>query len=137
MKKSLLLWNLKNLTLLCCSLDPLTNKHCRAWSSMNSFWIDSRTCQKKKILLSARKRSNNYLKLSKENFLGNMMLSHWPCITWKFFMIWLHKILKLIFQKQLSSPGNRCAEHWRKLPNLTAFFEIFLYLKNNDSVEHV
>ena len=27
-------------------LDPLTNKHCRAWSSMINLWIDSRTSQK-------------------------------------------------------------------------------------------
>ena len=67
-----------------------------------------------------------------------MMLSHWPCFTWKFFMIWFHKILKLIFQKPPSSPRNKCTEHWRKLPNFTAFLEIFLYLsKNNDFVEHV
>ena len=30
------------------------------------------------------------------------MLSHWPGFTWKFFIIWFHKILKLIFQKQLN-----------------------------------
>ena len=70
-------------------------------------------------------------------FLGNMMLSHWPCFTWKFFVIWFHKILKLIFQTKPSCPRNICTEHWRKLPNLSAFLEIFLYLKNNDSVEHV
>ena len=34
------------LLLLCFSLDPLTNKHCRTWSSMIILWIDSRTCQK-------------------------------------------------------------------------------------------
>ena len=62
---------------------------------------------------------------------------NWPCFTWKFFMIWFHKILKLIFQKQPSFPRNICTEHWRKLPNLKAFLEIFLYLKSNDSVEHV
>ena len=44
-------------------------------------------------------RSNNYFELSKENVLGNMMLSHWLLFTWKFFMIWFHKILKLISQK--------------------------------------
>ena len=65
------------------------------------------------------------------------MLSHWPCVTWKFFPIWLHKILKLIFQMQPSCHRIICIEHWRKLHNLTTFFEIFLYLKNNDSVEHV
>ena len=27
-------------------LDPLTNKHCRTWSSMINFWINSRTSQK-------------------------------------------------------------------------------------------
>ena len=53
---------------LCCLLDSLTNKHCRAWSFMKKLWIDSRTCQKKRILLTARQRSNNCLQLSKEKF---------------------------------------------------------------------
>ena len=52
-------------------------------------------------------------------------------------MIWFYKILKLIFQKQPSCPRNICTGHLRKLPNLTAFLGIFLYLKNSDSVEHV
>ena len=30
------------------------------------------------------------------NVLVNMLLSHWPCFIWKFFMMWFHKILKLI-----------------------------------------
>ena len=30
-----------------------------------------------------------------------MMLLHWPCFTWKFFIIWFHKILQLIFGEQL------------------------------------
>ena len=81
--------------------------------------------------------NNNYSELSKENVLRNMMLSYWPCFTWKFFMIWFHKILKLIFQKQPSCPRNICTEHWRKLPNVTVFLEIYLYLKNNDSVKHL
>ena len=34
------------LPLLCFLLDPLTNKHCRIWSSMINLWIDSRTCKK-------------------------------------------------------------------------------------------
>ena len=126
------------LPLLCFLLDPLTNRHCRTWSSMINLWRDSRTCQKWRILLSARPRFNyNYLELSKENVLRNMMLSHWPCFTWKFFMIWFHKILKLIFQMVPSCPRNICTEQWKKLLNLTAFLEICLYLKNNDSVEHV
>ena len=70
-------------------------------------------------------------------FWGNMMLSHWPCFTWKFFMIRFHRILKLIFQKQSICPRNICIELWWKLPNLRAFFKIFFYLKNNDSAEHV
>ena len=87
------------LPLLCFLLDPLTNKHCRTWSSVINLWIDSRTCQKQRILLSARSRfNNNYLELSKENVLKNMMLSHWSCFTWKFFMIWFHKILKLVLK---------------------------------------
>ena len=70
-------------------------------------------------------------------FWENMMLSHWPCFTWRLFMIWFHKILKLIFQMQLLCSRNICLEHWKKLPNLTVFLDIFLNLKNNDSVEHV
>ena len=85
------------ISLLCCLLDPLTNKHCKAWSSMINLWIDSKTCQKYRILLSGSQRSNNYLDLSEENVFENMMLSLWPCFTWKFFIIWFHKILKLIF----------------------------------------
>ena len=58
---------------LCFLFDSRTNKHCR---------------------------TNNYWELSKENIFRNMMLSHWPCFTWKFFMIWFPKILNLFFQKQ-------------------------------------
>ena len=47
------------LPLLCWLLDSLTNKHCRAWNSMKYWWIDFRTCHKYRILLSARKSSNN------------------------------------------------------------------------------
>ena len=52
-----------------------------------------------------------------------MMMSHWPCFTWKIFMIWFHKILKWIFQKQPSCSRNICTEHWRKPPISTAFLE--------------
>ena len=114
------------LPLLCCLLDSITNRHCIEWSSMINLWIDSRTCQKYRILLSPRQKSNNYLELSKENVLGNMMLSNWPCFTWKFFMIWFWKILKLIFQQQLSHSRNICTQHWRKPPIFTSFLEIFL-----------
>ena len=31
---------------LCFLWDPLTNKHCRTWTSMINLWLDSRTCQK-------------------------------------------------------------------------------------------
>ena len=41
------------------------------------------------------------------------------------------------FQKQPEYPRNICTESWRKLPDLTAFLEIFIYLKNNDYVEHM
>ena len=84
------------LPLLCFLLDPLTNKHYRKRSSMINLWRDSRTCQiLSRILLSIRQRSNNYLEISKENFWGNIMLSHWPYFAWKFFMICFHKILLL------------------------------------------
>ena len=46
--------------LLCGLLNAVTNKRCRAWSSMINLWIDSRTCQKKsRVLLSGAQRSNN------------------------------------------------------------------------------
>ena len=64
------------LPFLCFLLYPLRNKHCRTWSSMINLWIDSRTCEKQRILLIARLRPNNYLELSEENALRNMMLSH-------------------------------------------------------------
>ena len=70
-------------------------------------------------------------------FCGNMTLSHWTCFTWKSFMIWFYKILRLIFQTQPSCSRNICAEHWKKVPDLIAFSEIYLYLKSNNSVEHV
>ena len=89
------------LAFLCFLLDPVTNKHSRTWISMINLWIDSKTCQKKTILLSA-----SLFELLKENVLGDMMLSYWPCFTWKFFMIWLHKVLKLIFERPPSSPKN-------------------------------
>ena len=45
--------------------------------------------------------------LSRENVSGNM-LWHWPCFTWKLFLIpypiWFHKIFRLIFHKQSSCP---------------------------------
>ena len=121
------------LPLICCLLDPLTNKHCSAWSSMINLWIDSRTCQKYITLLSAKQKSNNYLELSKENVLGeccHMILSHWPCFSWKVFIISFHKIPNFTFQKWTSCPRNICTEYWRKPP-------IFLYLKNKDSIQHV
>ena len=46
-----------------------------------------------------------------------------------------YKTLK--FSKQPLCLKNICTELWRKLPNLTAFLEIYLYLKKNDSVKHV
>ena len=104
------------ISLLCFLLEPLTNKHCRTWSFLINLWIDSRTCQKWIILLLTRPRFNyNYLELSKEHVLRNMMLSHWSCFTWKFFMIWFHKILKLILKAAISCPRNTCTEHWRQL----------------------
>ena len=34
------------ISLICCLLDPLTNKCCRAWSRVINFWKDFSTCQK-------------------------------------------------------------------------------------------
>ena len=46
------------LPLFCFLLDPLLkSKHCRAWSSIISLWIDLRTYQNKKFLLTARQMS--------------------------------------------------------------------------------
>ena len=114
-------------------LDPLTNKHCRTWSSMINLWIDSGPVKSTESCCQQGKGLRNYLELSKENVLGNIMLSHWPEFIWNFFMIWFHETLELTFKKQASRPRNTCTEHWRKPPIFTAFLEIFLYLKNNDS----
>ena len=88
------------LLLLCCLLDPLTNKYFRPWIFLIYLSIDSRVCQKNLVVINVE-RSNKYLGLPWENVLRNMMLSHWPCFTRKFFMVWLGKILKLNFHKQL------------------------------------
>ena len=64
-----------------------------------------------------------------------MVLSQWPCFTWKFSMIWFHKFLKLIFRSRHHVLGI-CTQYWRKLPNLTAFLDIFLLLKKSSSIEH-
>ena len=61
------------LPLLCCQLDPLTNKDCRAWRSMINLSINSRNCRKYRILLSARQRSNSCTELSKESVLENIL----------------------------------------------------------------
>ena len=67
--------------------------------------------------------------IQKKMFFGNMMLSHWPNFIWKLFIICFQNIIKLIFQRQPSCPRNMYTEHWRKLPNLAAFMEIFLCLR--------
>ena len=105
-------------------LDPLTNKHCRTQSSMTCGYIPGHN-KSKESCCQQGKGLGITQSLQKKTFLGNMMLSHWPCFTWKFFIILFLKILDLIFQAQASCP------------NLTAFLEIFLHLKNNDSVEPV
>ena len=69
-------------TLLCCLLGSLQNKYRRAWSSKNYGYILGPL---KRILLTPRGRFNNYFELPRENVSGNMMLSHWPYLTWKFF----------------------------------------------------
>ena len=58
------------LSLFCSLLDPLTNEHCKTWSSLINLWIDSKTYQKLRIPLLARQRSSNYLELSSENVFG-------------------------------------------------------------------
>ena len=63
-----------------------------------------------------------------------MMLSHSPYFIWKFFMIWLHKVLKLILKAAIMSM--KYVQWTLKKPTL----EIYLYLKsknNDDSVKHV
>ena len=44
----------------CCLVDPIPIKHYRARSTMINLWIDSRTCHKYRILLSATQNFNNY-----------------------------------------------------------------------------
>ena len=50
--------------------------------------------------------------------------------------LWFQKVFRLIFQREPSCYRNICTEQWRKIRNWKDFLEIFLYLKNNDSVEH-
>ena len=57
------------LPLLSFLLGPLTNKCFGTWRSMINLWIDSRKCEKWRILLWASQRSSNYLEPSKENAL--------------------------------------------------------------------
>ena len=56
--------------LLCCLLDFLTNKYCRTCSSMINLWIDSRTCQKHRILLSERQSSKKLPRAFKRKCFG-------------------------------------------------------------------
>ena len=56
--------------LLCCLLDPLINKHCRARSSTINLWVNSMTCRKYRILLSARQRSNKLLRAFRGKCFG-------------------------------------------------------------------
>ena len=87
-------------------------------------------------MLSGRQRHSNYTEPSKENVLGEYDPVTMAILYLKVLHDMLLQILKLIFQTQPSCHRNICTEG-RKLPNLTAFLEIFLYIKNNDSVEHM
>ena len=104
--------------------NPLTDNHCRTWSSMIILWIDSRTRQKYRILLSTRKRSNNYSWLTpfKRKCFGEYDAVTLTILYLKLFMICFRKFLKLIFQKQPSCPRNICTEHWRKLSKFSLKF---------------
>ena len=55
------------------------------------------------------------------------MLSHWPCVTWKFLIIWFHKNLKLIFQKPSSSPGNTHTH-----THTYIYIYIYIYILNTE-----
>ena len=78
---------------------------------MISLWIDSRTYQKKRILLSARQSSNNYLKDLKENVLGNGAV-RLTMLHLKVLHDMVSQILHLFFQLQPSCPRNiYCTEH--------------------------
>ena len=79
--------------LFCCLLDPFQVSTAGYGVLWSIFCTDSETYRK------SPGRSNNYLELSRENILENMMLPHWPYLTWKFVMVWFHKRLKLIFHK--------------------------------------
>ena len=90
------------LPLLCFLLDPLINKHCRAWSFMINLWIDFTTYQKQRILLLAREMSSNNLEPSKANVLGVI----WRCHTASGrpdcfeFLFWFSSAI-LLFKKKL------------------------------------
>ena len=113
-------------------LNPLTNK-CPGHGVYDKIVDGFRDLSKLKSCSHQGKGLINTFSFQKKTFFGNMMLSHWPCYTWKFFMIWFRKIPKVNFQKPWSSPRNICTEHI--LPHLTAFLEIFLSLKKENSVE--
>ena len=93
--------------------------------------------QKERILLSPRQKSSSYLEPSKENIFGEYDAATLTMLYLKVLRDIISEIFKLIFQMQPSCLRNICTENWRKLPNLTGFLEIFLYLKNNSSVEYV
>ena len=124
------------LSLLCCLLDLLTNKHCRK-SFMINLCIDSRTCQSYRILLSATHWSNKLLRAFKRKYFGEYDAVTLTLRYLKVLHDMISQIFKLIFQKQPSFLRHICTEHWRKAPIFTAFLGIFLYLKNNNSEEHV
>ena len=73
------------------------------------------------------KVKNPAVSKEKEKVLGEYAVTL-AMLYSKVLMIWFHKILKLIFQMQPSSPRNICTEDCRKLPNLTGFLDIFLYI---------
>ena len=70
------------LPLLCCLLDPL----------MINLWIDSRTCQKYRIMLSARQRSNNYSELS------NLKLLKWKFLRLLSARVRIFQIVHISFE---------------------------------------
>ena len=68
--------------LLCSFLDPL----------MINLWIDSRTCQKYRIMLSARQRSNNYSELS------NLKLLKWKFLRLLSALVRIFQIAHISFE---------------------------------------
>ena len=74
----------------------------------------------------------NYLELSKENVFRNTCCHIDHTLLESYSWYGSTKFLNW-FLKQLSCRRNICTKYGRKLPNLTAFFDIYLYLQSRNN----